>query len=248
MNLKIQGKGQPLLLIPGLGGCSKSFDYLVPHLDDFQVITFDPLGCGSSMSVDKNKPNIIFSSVVALIKDLQIEKINVLGTSFGGVIARMIAAENSDLIDRVILVATEPDPDRSIRPTHQKPRVGKGASSEERTKAWLQSFSFKGWENEDNVSFTAAVKYYSKNESISETQRLQKNFVLQNRHFGIPENVKNKALIVHGSCDPLVPFRNAEILHDLISKSEIKKIESCGHMVAWEKSKELAILIKEFFE
>ena len=97
----------------------------------------------------------------------------------------MITAENSDLIDRVILVATEPDPDRSIRPTHQKPRVGKGASSEERTKAWLQSFSFKGWENEDNVSFTAAVKYYSNNESISETQRLQKNFVLQNRHFGI---------------------------------------------------------------
>ena len=73
MNLKIQGKGQPLLLIPGLGGCSKSFDYLVPHLDDFQVITFDPLGCGSNMSIDKNKPNIIFSSVVALIKDLQIE-------------------------------------------------------------------------------------------------------------------------------------------------------------------------------
>ncbi|MBT01869.1 hypothetical protein CL643_02005 [bacterium] len=248
MNLKIQGKGQPLLLIPGLGGCSKSFDYLIPHLDKLQVITFDPLGCGSSMPIDKASPNVIFSSIVSLIKDLKFEKINVLGTSFGGVIARMLAVENNDLIDRLILVATEPNPDRSVRPKNQKPRVGKSATARERTKAWLKSFSFKGWESEDNFSFTAAVKYYSNNEPLSETQRLQRDFVLKNRNFGMPENIKQKTLIVHGDHDSLVPFENAEILHNLIFRSELKKIESCGHMIAWEKSRELSILIKEFFK
>ncbi len=246
MNYKVEGKGPLLFLIPGLGGCSKSFEPLMPFLSRFQVIRFDPVGCGKSESFTKNTENLILEGVVCLIKKITKEKVNILGNSFGGVLARILAVENPEIVNKVILVATEPNPERVVSSKNVKPSVGKGASPKERTQAWLKSFSSKDWETRDPLGFSNAVDYYSENEALAETQRIQRNFVLENSNLGLPEDLKKKTLIIHGDSDFLVPFENAQIMNNLIQDSVLKKISCCGHMVVWEHPEFLGEAIEEF--
>jgi len=246
MNYKIQGKGKPLLLIPGLGGCLKSFDPLMPFLQGFKVIRFDPRGCGESESFTKETEDSLLSEIVSLIKETTTEKINILGNSFGGVLARILGVQNEEIINKVILVATEPDLARVVYEEKTKPSVGKGASPKERTKAWLKSFSSKSWKERDPHGFLKAVAYYSQNEALAETQKIQREFVLSNGREGLPENLRKKTLIIHGDSDPLVPFENAQIMKNLIERSTLEKVSCCGHMVVWEYPELLGKLIGDF--
>lgn len=46
VRVRVHGEGPPLLLINGLGANVAMWGPLLPHLEDFQVITFDAPGVG----------------------------------------------------------------------------------------------------------------------------------------------------------------------------------------------------------
>ncbi|MEY8883351.1 alpha/beta fold hydrolase [Donghicola sp. XS_ASV15] len=101
-----QGKGLAVLCLPGLTRNSDDFLYVLPHLKGVRVITLDSRGRGLSewdgdylnYSVPREA-----SDVLELCAHLGLDRIVILGTSRGGLIAMGLAATHPELLAGVIL-------------------------------------------------------------------------------------------------------------------------------------------------
>ena len=100
-----EGTGLPLLCLAGLTRDGRDFDYVLPHLTGCRVIRLDYRGRGKSdFAADPMTYNIPREGldVVELLDHLGLDKVAVLGTSRGGLVAMMLAAT---VPDRLIGVA-----------------------------------------------------------------------------------------------------------------------------------------------
>ncbi|MFD3191171.1 alpha/beta fold hydrolase [Sedimentitalea sp. HM32M-2] len=100
------GQGQPLLCLSGLTRNSRDFDFLAPHMRHLRMITLDYRGRGQSdHAADFNSYNVgrEAQDVVELLDHLGLDRVTVLGTSRGGLIAMVMAATVPDRLAGVIL-------------------------------------------------------------------------------------------------------------------------------------------------
>ncbi len=106
----IQGHGKPMIMLPGGPGGDHNI-YRKTHTqlaDDYQLIFFDPRGCGQSESAPIETYDIdnYVEDIEALRQFLKIDTMNVLGKSYGGIVAQAYALKYPESIDKLILVAT----------------------------------------------------------------------------------------------------------------------------------------------
>lgn len=100
------GTGQPLLCLPGLTRCSRDFDFLAPHVADLRMIALDYRGRGrSDYDPDYRNYNVPRETqdVLELLDHLGLDRVTVLGTSRGGLIAMAMAAAHPDRLAGAIL-------------------------------------------------------------------------------------------------------------------------------------------------
>jgi aminoacrylate hydrolase len=102
------GAGEPLLLVPGLGGVGASFFKQIPELSrHYRVIVHDHRGCGQS-----DRPTMRYSveqmaqDVLRFMDALKIERAHFLGHSTGGAIGQIIAIEAPQRLKKLILSST----------------------------------------------------------------------------------------------------------------------------------------------
>lgn len=99
------GAGVPLLCLAGLTRNGRDFSLLAPHMADTRQITLDARGRGQSEH-DPNHANYNVlretQDVVELLDHLALDRVVVLGTSRGGMIAMTLATMQPDRLAGVI--------------------------------------------------------------------------------------------------------------------------------------------------
>lgn len=89
-----EGDGLPILCLSGLTRTTKDFSYVTPHLSGARLIKLDYRGRGNS-DWDKNWANynlmIEARDVLELLDHLALERVAILGTSRGGLLAMGLA-------------------------------------------------------------------------------------------------------------------------------------------------------------
>ncbi|WP_020676799.1 alpha/beta fold hydrolase [Geopsychrobacter electrodiphilus] len=90
------GQGPPVILIPGLFGIHSGFNRVIPLLKDHnRLIAIDNFGTGQSGRPESDFDYSVAEQaekVVALMDDLGITRCDIVGVSYGGMIALNIAA------------------------------------------------------------------------------------------------------------------------------------------------------------
>jgi pimeloyl-ACP methyl ester carboxylesterase len=105
---KTFGKGEPILLIQGLGGSMNSWhpSILKELSSNHTVIIFDNRGVGNTTTGTKQFSIQQFANdTVGLLDGLKIQKANVLGFSMGSFIAQQLAVTHPEKLNRLLLVA-----------------------------------------------------------------------------------------------------------------------------------------------
>ena len=99
---QITGIGEPLLLIHGNTASSKMFDSVMnTYSEKYQVIVFDFPGHGQSSRLEKFDTDFWYynSEVVnALLEELNLKNVNVIGTSGGALVGINLALEHPDKV------------------------------------------------------------------------------------------------------------------------------------------------------
>ena len=110
------GSGPVLLCLAGLTRNSSDFEKMAAHLPDFRIIRPDYRGRGSSardQDYSNYNPAVEARDVVELLDHLGLEKVPILGTSRGGIVAMVLAATCRDRIAGVILNDIGPELDQA---------------------------------------------------------------------------------------------------------------------------------------
>src|SRR5581483_2492164 len=111
LHYEVEGSGQPLLFIAGLGQPAIAWDPELVHTmaKSYQVITYDNRGTGLSDKPDEPYSIALFASdAVGLLDTLSIARAHLFGVSMGGMIAQELGAHYSQRVGSLTLGCTTP--------------------------------------------------------------------------------------------------------------------------------------------
>jgi pimeloyl-ACP methyl ester carboxylesterase len=108
IHYEVHGKGDPLVLIAGLGYPTWQWHRMLPYLDQqLQVIAFDNRGVGGTDTpAGPYTAELLAADTAALMGALNIESAAVMGHSMGGFIAQELALSYPQKVSKLILSST----------------------------------------------------------------------------------------------------------------------------------------------
>jgi pimeloyl-ACP methyl ester carboxylesterase len=105
--MRVQGEGDPLLLINGMTRPMRSWDRFTREVPGRTVVSFDAPGLGASprpplpLSIPR-----LAALAVAVLNAAGLDRADVMGFSHGGAVAQQLARDAPDRVSRLILVST----------------------------------------------------------------------------------------------------------------------------------------------
>src|SRR5437773_1534494 len=239
------GTGAPLILIHGLADNVAVWDSVIsPLAARFHVVALDQIGFGRS---DKPLLSYRVSTFVdfldGFLNELKIERASLVGNSLGGWVAADFALKHPDRIERLVLsdaagyaaLAKTMDP-RALNALRL-------ASREDIRYLGPLTFHDKRFYEDVDLAFKQRV---TAGDGYTVSQILESMIrgedVLDNRLAAINQ----PTLILWGREDKLIPLNFAERFHKEIAGSQLRVIDSCGHMPHVECPKEFVTVVLGF--
>lgn len=270
MQLRPEGKEfaqKPVLFLlhGGPGGDHLRFKQHSIELQDVaQLVFIDHRGCGRSKKTnarDYTLENNI-EDVEALRKHLGLEKICILGGSYGGIVAQGYAIRYPQHVEKLILSVTAPSyrflqsarRNLNERGTTQQKRIGKALwDGSLKTSKKLAKFftvmdslySVKAKNNRKPV--------FAKSQTIWSAEALNAGFAeggfLRKFDF-IPKLKKIKAptLVLGGDKDWICDPQESKVIAKHIPNAKLKIFKNCGHAIANDAHKDYIKIVKQFLK
>ena len=222
----VGGHGPFLLLLHGHPGKAVEWTPILPLLaKNHRIIAMDFLGYGDSDAPHTNYSIALQKQMtLGLLKYLHVDKTVVLGFSMGGWVALILAAENPEIISRLVIIDSGGFPlPSSLTPELLTPETLDEFKHLEIIEGGepLPDFLVKDYiKNHRDRSYVMKSMVHS---------LLSTNELMDGRLKGI----NSPALIVWAKDDHLIPFSIAEKIHEQLPRSEVKLYENCGHLILW---------------
>ncbi|MEM8521968.1 alpha/beta fold hydrolase [Flavobacterium sp. PL12] len=106
---KIEGSGQPLLILHGFLGMSDNWKSLATQFAaNFEVHTLDLRNHGRSLQSEEFSYEIMAQDVFDYCQLHDLTNINIIGHSMGGKVAMLLATRHSDLLSKLIVADIGP--------------------------------------------------------------------------------------------------------------------------------------------
>lgn len=246
---KTVGTGDPIVVLHGGPG----FDHrqFLPFIwdlaEDHQVILYDQRGTGlSSGPVDSASINIdtFIDDIEAIRKSFGIEKMNLLGHSWGGILAMHYSLRHEDKLKSLILCSTSATAESfpEMRATYEANRESGDAELLEKI------YQSEGYQNGDPAEVEKFWRVYFKpyfpdqcfvdlmdlhftENTIKYSGEVAGHVFRSIGEFDLHEDLKKlqcPTLIIHGDADPM-HFKYAERIHESIAGSELVIAQDAGH-------------------
>lgn len=254
---EIDGSGEPLLLIAGLGYSRWMWHKMVPALaQEFKVITFDNRGVGGS---DKPKgpytAQLLAADTAALLSALDIESAAVMGHSMGGYVAQALALEYPYLIDKLILSATNFGGSNHIRITQEALVVLMDTRGDplERLRNGIAVSTAPGFPEKKPAVVDEWIAHRAANPLHPEGYEAQLAIGLnlfsdENCFEPRLHEIDAPTLILFGKHDRVVPIGNAELLARRIRNSSVTILPDAGHLYPLETPDEAVTAVTDFLQ
>ena len=190
-----------------------------------------------------------FSSVRELASDVlkkAPKRFSLLGHSMGGIVAMEIYSQEPNRIEKLILMDTNPKAELDEVKLKREPQikdVSEGKLLEVMRDEMKPNYLAES-ENKSsvlNVCMDMALNL-GPDVFINQSRALQSRLDQQNTI----QSIKIPVLIMCGSEDKLCPVERHEMMHNMISDSDLKIINNAGHMPTLEQPRETTEVLKEW--
>ncbi len=250
------GTGEALILIPGFASGAWSWFRQLDELSkDFQIITFDPRGIGRSKASDEDLQNLSMKTfvedVIGLLDELNIEKANVLGASFGGFVAQEFALGFPDRLSKLILACTTAGGANHVKPDIEILRSFSPDPSlplGEKIRKFIRP-AFTDEFNKNHAVEVEKVCQMREQNIVSDAvylAQLQSAFSLDTENkLGA---VENETLVISGDKDSVVPVQNSVNLAQKIPDAKLEIIKHGSHLFFIENADAFNRAVREFLK
>jgi 3-oxoadipate enol-lactonase len=243
------GRGEPLVLIHGLGDDHRAWRRALPDLAlRHRVILYDLRGHGqTTLGNPDGSLRQLGDDLVALLGAIGLESADLAGFSLGGTIAMRVAIDHPERVGRLVLVATSS-------------RVGRAAAEWYRQRVDL--VDRKDPQLRQTLDRDTADVYAQSPGELDEGLLIRRQSTADPRGYGSacaamaglnaapldPElgEISARTLIVAADKDQHCPPKAGEIIAASIAGSRLEVLAGAGHPIPVEKPRELARLINSF--
>jgi proline iminopeptidase len=269
LHYRSSGTGTPAVLLSG--GPGLKVDYMTPVGDalpaSYRRILFEQRGTGRSRAATITPESMTLKVVVedleALRVHLKVDRLLIIGHSWGGMLAMAYAVAHPDRIDRLVLISSggptlefnqwfgdnirarlrpEDIEAQSYWQAAAKNGVAPDKAVLEGVKAIIPGYFF---DRAKGLAFAAATQDGSLHSDSSGMlfADLAKNYDLR---AGL-KKLDRPVLIVHGHQDP-IGDKTAEDIHALIPGSTLAYLNKCGHFPWIEQPEEFRRIVGAFLK
>lgn len=247
-----QGRGQPLLLIMGLGGPAAAWDreFLRRMAADYELVTYDNRGTGQSDKPDEPYSIASFASdAVGLLDVLEIPRAHVFGISMGGMIAQEIGIEYGDRVASLTLGCTTPGGRHAVPAPPESMQALKARPGQTPAEAirdgWKLSYS-QGYiaTHRDELEDTLRRVLEHPTPRFAYNRHLDATMTL--RVYKRLKEIHAPTLVVTGRDDVLIPAANSEILAREIPNATLRIFDDAGHGFVSSARESFVPVLREF--
>jgi len=244
IHAQIRGEGEPLLLFSGIWGEAGLWEQLLPYLDGFQTIAFDPPGIGrSQMPIFPLTMWGLAGFGAAVLDELGVQSAHVLGASFGGAVAQQMAFSYPSRVRRLVLASTS---------------FGGFAKPGSPQAFW--HFIHPGSYHPERLAKVAGAMFGGRLRTEPE--------ILRSMHIRRPTDpvaalyrmaplfgwtslpwlwaIGQPALVIAGDDDPVTPLVNHRIIASLMPRARLHTVRGGGHLVLLDSAAQIGPLIASF--
>jgi len=239
----VQGQGQPLVLIMGLGGSKEAWIFQTTAFRrHYQVITFDNRGVDSTRAGSQPCTiELMAADTIVLLDHLGIESAHILGYSLGGLVAQEIAIRYPTRVRKLILassVAVGGESERSTAGVQKALGLEAGSAEQrvnlERVMPVLVDLAFNRWAFRRLVGLVAG----------SYTRRLRLEGLAAQLQASAGANtldrlgsIRATTLVLTGTKDRVVDPSASRLLASRIPHAKLVLVENGSHALAIEMSR-----------
>ncbi len=241
INYKIQGQGEPLLLIMGLSFSLLDWGTKLPELlsQHYKVILFDNRDAGeTSRSPHAYTLDQMANDAAALLDALGESRANVLGVSMGGMIAQHFALNHADKLNKLILGCT------MAGGTCSQPGAFSALSNDNILELLFTSEFIQQHQTDLENFFQTTTPLHSKGDALA------RQFYAISSHDTCDRLGKITAptLVITGDRDRVIPPQNSDILTQKISGAKQAIIKDAAHAFCFSHPDLAATAIINFLE
>jgi pimeloyl-ACP methyl ester carboxylesterase len=238
----------PIVFIHGVGLTKEIWDPQINFLKNYNTLTYDLLGHGKT-PLKKSQINLkdFSKQLFKLIKELNFNKIHLIGFSLGALIARHFAYEYSDKLSSLILFGSiykRTEEQKSVvKNRFELAKLNKPASKHAALRRWFsEDFSKK---NPDTYK-----KIYSILEKNNRLDFLKcyEIFVNYTDNDNMLKKINVNTLITTGENDVGSTPEMSRNLSKTIQGSKFVEIKKGKHLCGIECSDDVNIIFKEFID
>lgn len=241
------GRGsRTVVALPGLGSSAQLFEPLLDHLpSDCSLLILHHRGIGRSSALrDEDTLNDVASELAYFLETRSFElcqKFDLLGVSYGGFLAQLIALKSPGIFHSLALFCTTsggPDFEPLLNITDEA--LITQASMDEKKRATLSALYNTSQKTQQNSElFQKICRYRCESVSLSTTlwQNAQaKDFLATPLAL---EFIKTPTLVISAKDDRVVPAVNGAQLAKKIPSSQFIMMEDCDHLFFMEQTRQV---------
>lgn len=240
-----EGKPENVLLLHGFGGnslftwmrllpdLSKEYHVLAPDLLASNFLRLNP----NSYSIDQET-----KLVSAFLEKLNIQETHVVGLSAGGWVALLLAKNQPNLTQKLILVESA-----GIK-TKVPELVQLSLTDREKAKKFMKLL----------FHYPPPLPNFVLDQLVKTSSKIQKKYQLVYEGFlknSLPyllddqlDQITQPTLIIHGTDDQVIPLSTAKKIHEGLPNAELVVFQNSGHAVVWDSPWKLKQAILGFLK
>jgi len=237
VHYRIEGNGFPLLLLHGTGSSLHTWDeWMELLMDSFQIVRLDLPAYGLTgpfINGDYSHGHYL-SFLDEFVKEVGIDSFHIAGNSFGGGLAFSYAGEHSDKVAKIILIDpagidndSEPPAVFTLAQNPFLSQIMKAVTP----KSFIRKNLEEVYADDSKISDDLITRYHdfairkgNRQAFIDRVNQPRESI----QHY--LSSLEEPTLIQWGEEDKWTPFKNAEIMHDLIPNSKLISYPNVGHL------------------
>jgi poly(3-hydroxyoctanoate) depolymerase len=244
------GAGPPLLLITGIGAHLDMWAPFARHAGERELVAFDPPGAGlSQRPLLPLRMPALARVVTEMLDRLGLERVDVLGYSFGGGLAQELAHRAPDRVRRLVLCATAP----GLGGSPPRPMAALMLATPARYyHPRLLELSVQHIAGGRTAREPGALRAHAGERLLHPPSPIGYAYQLYAvaGWTSLPwlHRVEQPTLVVAGEEDPCVPLRNGRLLASRLPNARLHVVAGGGHLFLLDEPENAAPAIRAFLD
>ena len=245
--IEVDGDGEPVVMIHGLGGSTNTFTALLPAFARHKRVRFDLPGSGRSFRVEGPLSIAVFvQAVKKAMLAAKVEKAHVVGHSMGTIVAAHFAAAEPNAVRSLALFGPLLAPPDQARPNI---RARAAKARQEGMPGIADALVQSSLSSETRAKRLAAVAFVRESLMAQDPDGYARSCeALAEMQSADTSKIACPTLLVTGDEDVVSPPQSVRMMGQKIAGSRVEVLRGCGHWTPVEKPDECIALLKQFYE